>query len=678
MLRRTLSAVCLFFCTLCCIAQQGDTVAFSVDLEEYVVTGLYKPTHTSKVIHEVQTITKEKIANIGANTLDQALSIIPSLRIYEDAVLGSSVRLRGMQASNVSIMIDGVPVIGRNNGAIDVSQISLHNIKRVEVVQGPLSTRYGNNAAGGVINLITYDTQVKTYSIDLSSQVQSTGQHNHAIRLGMRARSLLLQADARRYIYDQHPLDSLRLVSTYKDDNGEETSYRPYPFNPKKQTSYGFLSKYYFGEDHKASLSYRANEENIVDYGVVKRPRFKPYATDTYFDTKRKDYVLRYDGLLSKDFTIDNVTSYNVYNRIREQKRLLLETEQFDNNLTFVDSIQFTQLMSRANVSYTGIPLWTVGGGCQYTGETGKGDRILDRSAEDSTTVSTHDLAFYTDVQYNGFHHSQLSFSQRLIRHNLYNLAYTYALQSKTDFGENAVLRLSYAQGFRSPSLKELYLEFIDINHHIIGNPSLKPERSYDYQATYSLDIMKGLEASANAYYTEVYDRITLAEFDQLKFNYQNVERYYSYGLLPSITYSDDNWQLQSSASVSRWSARVERDMPTVEGNVFDMTNYLSYSDAKWPIGININHRWVGRQPIFRQDGEEIRVGHVSQYHLVDLSLDKSFLKKKVNVTAGVRNLLHITHATSTIGSSQAHSTQGRSAFNLGRTYFLQCRITTE
>ena len=50
-------------------------------------------------------------------------------------------------------------MIGRLNGNIDLSQVNLLNVKRIEIVEGPLSVNYGSDALGGTINIITKKIQ---------------------------------------------------------------------------------------------------------------------------------------------------------------------------------------------------------------------------------------------------------------------------------------------------------------------------------------------------------------------------------------------------------------------------------------------------------------------------------------------------------------------------------------
>ena len=52
------------------------------------------------------------------------------------------------------------------------------------------------------------------------------------------------------------------------------------------------------------------------------------------------------------------------------------------------------------------------------------------------------------------------------------------SINTKFVLSKDLDLRLAYARGFRSPSLRELYFNFFDANHQIIGNPDLKAETS--------------------------------------------------------------------------------------------------------------------------------------------------------------------------------------------------------
>jgi len=268
----------MVMCQLYAMAQSSsDSVSYSIDLDDFVVTAQYEPTHYKKAMHQIDVISKETIAKIGAVSLDQALITSPSIRLYNDPVLGTSIRTRGVSASNVAIMIDGVPMIGRNNGAIDLSQISLQNVERIEIVEGPMSNIYGSNAAGGVINIITNKSQVDTWSISQSNQLESIGKRNHTASLGYQKDNFNIGFSGRYFNYDQFITDSLRLVDKITLDNGDTRSITRYPFNPKTQKAIGGYARYSISDDNYILVRYQFNDESVTDNGVIKRPQFNPY-----------------------------------------------------------------------------------------------------------------------------------------------------------------------------------------------------------------------------------------------------------------------------------------------------------------------------------------------------------------------------------------------------------------
>jgi len=75
-------------------------------------------------------------------------------------------QLRGLSSEYVLVMIDGVPVAGRESGALDVSNINLDNVERVEIVKGSMSSLWGNHAIGGVINIITKKNGQNSLSVN--------------------------------------------------------------------------------------------------------------------------------------------------------------------------------------------------------------------------------------------------------------------------------------------------------------------------------------------------------------------------------------------------------------------------------------------------------------------------------------------------------------------------------
>ncbi len=128
--------------------------------EPEVVTVSARALPISSVSASVTLVTREEIENSRAQTVEELLRTTPFLHVSRVGSRGglSSITIRGGDPNFTLIMIDGVPVNDPTNllgGAYDLSSLSLDNLERIEIVRGPLSSVYGSEAIGGVINLIS-------------------------------------------------------------------------------------------------------------------------------------------------------------------------------------------------------------------------------------------------------------------------------------------------------------------------------------------------------------------------------------------------------------------------------------------------------------------------------------------------------------------------------------------
>lgn len=106
----------------------------------------------------VQVITRRTIELMGSRRLDEVLKEQTGIAIVNNIGGGSrsvGVQMQGFGSEYVMVLIDGQPMVGRNNGNFDLSRISISNIERIEIVKGASSCLFGSDAMGGAINIIT-------------------------------------------------------------------------------------------------------------------------------------------------------------------------------------------------------------------------------------------------------------------------------------------------------------------------------------------------------------------------------------------------------------------------------------------------------------------------------------------------------------------------------------------
>jgi len=150
----------------------------SSDIEEVVITGQNKPISIDKSIYNIKLISKEKIKLQASNNPAELFKNELNISINNDPSTGSSIKLQGISGENVKILIDGVPVIGRMDGDIDLSQINLDDVHHIEIVEGPMSVMYGSNALAGVINIITKENKYAKLKAGIDTYYESIGTYN--------------------------------------------------------------------------------------------------------------------------------------------------------------------------------------------------------------------------------------------------------------------------------------------------------------------------------------------------------------------------------------------------------------------------------------------------------------------------------------------------------------------
>uniref|UniRef100_UPI003563F37F TonB-dependent receptor plug domain-containing protein n=1 Tax=Neptunomonas sp. TaxID=1971898 RepID=UPI003563F37F len=122
----------------------------------------------------VNVITRQQISASGASNVFEALRSSGAVQItqnYTGNSNGGVVSMRGFgenTSQNVLILVNGRPLNNPTLEAPDLSIISLNNVERIEVLQGSAGVLYGQNAVGGVINIITRSIEGSSGQIQLS------------------------------------------------------------------------------------------------------------------------------------------------------------------------------------------------------------------------------------------------------------------------------------------------------------------------------------------------------------------------------------------------------------------------------------------------------------------------------------------------------------------------------
>jgi outer membrane receptor for ferrienterochelin and colicins len=123
--------------------------------ETIVVTGTRTPKALYSSPVNVDIIERATIERLSRGTLRQLLEVMPGVVVTRSRKEGYNIQLQGFSADRVLVLMDGQPLISPTGSAVDLDQISVNNIKQIEIVRGAASVLYGSSAMGGVINIIT-------------------------------------------------------------------------------------------------------------------------------------------------------------------------------------------------------------------------------------------------------------------------------------------------------------------------------------------------------------------------------------------------------------------------------------------------------------------------------------------------------------------------------------------
>jgi len=630
-------------------------------LDEIVVTGQYGPISESNSVYKVKVINQDYITSRGAVSLPQVLNAQLNLRLQQDGVLGSSLNIQGLGGENVKILIDGVPVVGRLNGSVDLSQINMNNVERIEVIEGPLSVMYGSNALAGTINIITKTPEKNKTEGSITGLYESVGLYNFgaSLSLGSAKNSFLL--DGGRNFFQGW---------------SENDTARSKDWNQKEQ---------YFGQGKykhqfkKLSLTYSFNGlwEQIKDRGN-RLGEHSNNAFDNWYTTQR--YINSLDfGFSAGVFTNAQIlASYTFYQRLNTKylrDLVNLTQEEISTDTTYVHNI-----MSRGSFSTSRDENWNFQIGYDFNYESSTTARIAEPQ------VNQGDYAVYGGLNWSPTLRLEIQPGLRYSYNTAFNTPLVPSLNIKYAISDNTRLRVSYAHGFRAPSIKELYLDFVDQNHMIFGNPNLIPENSKNINLSVAwresfANQKQSIKIEPSMYFNSITDKIQLAKTgtSNREFTYQNVSNYTTWGGKLDVSYNiHPDFTFSAGYGHLAYTNVLYNENPSLPSYLYtpEFSGSFTYWRSSKKFNFNIIYKYTGKTPDYRIDDNNNLVQTILPgYSWLDITVTQLFWNNKIELTAGGKNLFNITSLTTGNSSGGAHNTGGNSLVSWGRTFFIKAKI---
>ncbi len=636
----------------------------NTDVDEVVVTAQFSPKKVDESIYKVRVIDNSVVEKKGATNLTELISNELNFSPVRDAALGNTVLIQGLGGEHVKILVDGVPMVGRQNGILDLSQINVGSVDHIEVVEGPMSVVYGSNAMAGVINIFTKENKRKSLTASVEGYYETVGVYDFDGSFSLNKGKNTFGLFFGRYFFDGY---------------SEVDTSRAKDWDPKIQ--YNFEGYYVLRlKDWKLKLSSTYFSEELRDKGNLNPDLNYEGAFDYYHFTNRWDTKLE----LTKTFTgKQNLNITGAYSNYKKSKITylndLVNLEKTPvPSLSANDTTTFNNLFSRGTYSNENHERITFQGGYEINYETAHSKRLeqIESIGDFSVFLSTNILPV-----------KKLNI-QPGIRY-IYNIKYkaplVYSINLKWDIFNLLSVRGSYAKGFRAPSIKELYLNFQDINHNIQGNPDLDAEtgNNFNFWLDLNHDSSKNqFLFSTNLYYNKIYNKIELM-FDPddptaaIYFNApagavisKGFSSNFTYKLHPRLT-------LNAGVFHNAISSIVNTNEFT---RSTDFTSNFKYKNVKYGFEVSVFYkftdnksRYVGSIDMETGEIQDVTLSYIDSYHNMDATISIPFLQNSLRLTTGVKNIFDNNSITSS-GSGGVHSggASGSSLLNWGRTYFIK------
>jgi len=564
-----------------------------IKVQEVVVTATKIEEPLEDTTSDVTIIRGEDIKKLNVALVPDVLRRLSSLDVVQSGGDGkvTSVFLRGADAKQTLVMIDGIKVNSPTTGGFDFSGISVDDIERIEIVKGAQSPVYGSEAAGGVINIITKKGEVK-FRAEGSFEGGSLSTYYPTLAVSGSDKTFNYRVTGTYFQTDG--------ISAAKD-GGERDGYR----NASASWKFGYKPSDILELDLTGRYYYDRSELDGFDF-VTGR------AADALNFVQHGHHFLL--GLVGRLYLADKWEQVFTLSTVNDR----LKFKDPDNAFNEADITGSRYVADWQNNFYISS-YFTVTAGIEYKVESGDNKGNFDQSVDNTAGYlnlrvksATEGLAFNAGLRYDN---NEMAGSEMT-----YRLGASYTLK---DAG--LTLKVSYGSGFRTPSLNDLYFPFY-------GNPNLLPETSTSLDITAIKTLFSDRLSLSVAYFKQDYKN--LIQSDPRTFTAENIasasiQGFEVEGMLRVLEGLDLKAGYTYLDTEDKNTGLPLNRRPT---NKFT----FSIAYATGPLSVVADYIYVGsRYDSARDASEGIKL---SPYSLVNLS-GTYWFSKSVGVIARIENL---------------------------------------
>ncbi|MBA2779738.1 TonB-dependent receptor domain-containing protein [Billgrantia kenyensis] len=515
--RRTALAVAIASAPLAFTVQAQD----SARLDSIVVTAAGFEQALQDAPASISVVTREELEQRRFSNIAEAIADIPGVDVRSGVgkTGGLNVSIRGMPSDYTLILIDGRrqntsgSVTPNGFGETATSFMPpMSAIERIEVIRGPMSTLYGSDAMGGVINIITRpvnDTWTGSVSVDTTFQQDRDAGNSQGINLYTSGPLVddLLGLQLRGRLFDRDASERMIPDSAARDPRPTEA--RIYSLGGRLTLRANEANSVWLDAE-RARQTYANDDCRLGTLDGTNRATCAPqpgqiwgYEDELRFN--RDQLAIGHTGRFAAG-TLESSVTHNTtetlgrtlpagsapaygYEAEGGEPRLL-------ENRDIVFDTKFTLPIDRHMV--------TVGG--QYI------DARLEDGAAGDQAFEQQSWALFAEDEWWLRDDLALTLGGRYEHHDAFGGHFSprgYLVWNTTD---HWTLKGGVSRGYKTPTLNQLHDGITGFTNQgetiTIGSPDLEPEKSTNYELGAIYDSLDGLTVSGTAFYNRFTDRI--------------------------------------------------------------------------------------------------------------------------------------------------------------------------
>jgi outer membrane receptor for ferrienterochelin and colicins len=427
-----------------------------VKAENTVVTA----TMTEKIIKDapgaIDVITGREIREMNAETAADVLEEAAGVFVSTETGRQKRPDIRGTGNNRTLVLIDGRRLAAGFKDLVDLEQISVDLVDRIEVVRGPSSALYGSDAIGGVVNIIT-KSPPRELKMGLTGQYGQSAYGEGELGLG------------RAFIGNSSERFGFLLGGGYWEKNGYDRD----GVTPDDGDNLSFASAagrftYTIDAAHQLKVGLEAFEKDAVGLRDMENLDRERDSND-----RRLNYFFQYDGKPTSSSTV----------------MLRVNHSEHENDIDFApetsliagavgDELDAEQSLNQIESRYSG---WLFNRHLLTLGAEYREEEREDASGLDD---DIHNLSFYLQDEYQLFEPLYLVAGLRWDEHSDFGSKWTPRASLIYHMLENLRAKASCGKGFRAPGLRELYVpSYMKRGKQIYEpNEDLDPETSESYE----------------------------------------------------------------------------------------------------------------------------------------------------------------------------------------------------